>query len=298
MSSLRGSIADRIYPLSTRISESGGSVRTEVEDPENRLRNSGCRHLLILVHGFYNSTSEAKNSYLLQLAALEEHFNRSRYAPDAIAFFQWPGDVGGLFRFAGYPFDIPRAKQSADRLAQYLKQFPSASDPGAFKISLIGHSLGCRLILEMLSKELPTALALNIGVVSLMAPAVPIELVDASGNLEITVRSPRHILKCYSRQDLALWAGFPQAQEAAYSLGYETEIYLEAVGLYGHPTAVGIPVETGNGHSDYWGDRNVANRFSAAIDPTFYTLPPPQNPANRALPQASLPGLRGLAGRD
>lgn len=298
MSSLRGSIADKIYLLSTRVSQSGGSVRTEVEDPENRLSNSGCHHLLILVHGFNNSSSTAEKSYLLQIAALEEHFSRCRVAPDAIAFFHWPGDAGGWFSLGGYPFDIPRALESAERLAQYLKKFPGASTPGALKISLIGHSLGCRLLLEMLSKELPPPLALNIGVVSLMAPAVPIELVDASGKLEIAVRSPRSILKCYSRHDWALWAGFPQAQEAAYSLGYETELYLEAVGLYGHPTAVGIPVETGNGHSDYWGDRKIANRFSAAIDPTFYTLPPPQGPANRALPQASLPGLRGLAGRD
>jgi pimeloyl-ACP methyl ester carboxylesterase len=294
MSSRWSSITDGIYALSTRTPAGGDLVNTEVEDRANRLRNSGCRHLLILVHGFNNSASQARESYLLQVAALEEHFSRSRYAPDAIAFFHWPGDVGGWFKLGGYPFDIPRAQESARLLAKYLKEFPRATDPGALKISLIGHSLGCRLILEMLAKELPPGLELNIAVVSLMAPAVPVELVDAAGGLEGTVRSPRRILKCFSHHDWALWAGFPQAQEAAYWLNKETKIYLEAVGLYGNPAAMGISVQTRNGHSDYWGDRNVANRFSAAIDPTFYKLPPPLSTPDRALPAVSWRGSRSL----
>jgi pimeloyl-ACP methyl ester carboxylesterase len=301
MTTLRGSIADMTYTLSTRMPdrpESGGPVRANVDDPGNRLRDSGCRHLLILVHGFNNSASDAKKSYLLLLDSLQALFERSRYAPDAIAFFNWPGDVGGWFSLAGYPYDIPRARQSAERLAQYLKNFPNASNPGALKISLIGHSLGCRLILEMLAEKLPTALALNIEVVNLMAPAVPIELVNTSGSLETTVKSPRQILKCHSRQDWVLWAAFPQGQEAAYALGEEEKFYGEAVGLYGHPTGVGISIETSNGHSDYWGDRNVANRFSAAIDPTFYTLPPSREPTERALPEASRLDSRSLPTRN
>jgi pimeloyl-ACP methyl ester carboxylesterase len=297
---LRGTIADITYVLSTRMPdrpESGGPVRAEVGDPENRLRNSGCRHLLIMVHGFNNSASDAKKGYLSALDSLEAYFERSRNAPDAIAFFNWPGDVGGWFSLAGYPYDIPRARQSGERLAQYLKSFPNASTAGGIKVSFIGHSLGCRLILEMLAAELPTALALNIEVVNLMAPAVPIELVNASGSLEPAVRSPRQILKCYSRQDLVLWTAFPTGQRAAYALGQEKKYYGEAVGLYGHPTAVGTPVETSNGHSDYWADRSVANRFIAAIDPTFYAMPSPRNLKDRSLPNMPLPDARSLPSR-
>jgi pimeloyl-ACP methyl ester carboxylesterase len=290
-----------IYKLSTRMPDrphGGGPVRLEVED-SNNLRSSGCRHLLILVHGFNNSAATAKASFELQLGCLEEHFRSSpRYAPDAIAFFHWPGDVGGVGSLAAYPLDIPRALASAERLADYLKNFPSAANPGALKISLIGHSLGCRLILEMLSKNLPIGLALNIEVVSLLAPAVPIELVAAPRKLEVSVRSPRRVLKCYSHQDWALWIGFPQGQQAAFAIREEDEFFGEAVGLYGHPTPMGISIETKNGHSDYWGDRNVANRFSAAIDPTFYTLPPPRGTSARGLPNPYDSPIWSLAGAD
>jgi hypothetical protein len=267
-------------------------------DPESRLRASGCQHLLILVHGFNNSASAAKNSYMLQLAALEEHFRQSRSAPDAIAFFYLPGDVGGYASLGGYPYDIPQARESAERLAQYLKTFPNASNPGALKISLIAHPLGCRLILEMLANALPTALTLNIEVVSLMAPAVPVELVTASGALQVTVRDPRRVLKCFSHQDWVLWAAFPLGQMAAYELNKETQYYSEAVGLYGHPAGMGKAIATSNGHSDYWGDRNVANQFSTAIDPTFYALPPPRNAPARALAEIVGLGRRMLPSRD
>lgn len=213
-------------------------------------------------------------------------------------FFHWPGNLGGWVSVAGYPYDIDQARESAERLAQYLRNFPGASNPGALKISFIGHSLGCRLILETLAKELPAALALNIEVVSLMAPAVPVELVDATGSLESTVRSPRRILKCYSRHDWVLWTAFPLGQAAAFAVQKEEKYYREAVGLYGHPLATGIPVETMNGHGDYWGDRSVANRFSAAIDPTFYTLPPPHSAAERELPGTVALASRTLASRD
>jgi pimeloyl-ACP methyl ester carboxylesterase len=273
-----------IYTLSTR-SPSGSAVRAYVEDTGGALRKSGCRHLLILVHGFNNSVADATDSYQLLLARFEEHFSRSRAAPDAIAFFHWPGDVGGWFSRAGYPFDIEQAQAAAARLADYLKGFPNATAPGSLKISLIGHSLGCRLIFEMLASSLPAVLALNIAVVSLMAPAVPVEMVDAAGSFKTTVAPPRRILKCYSRQDYVLWMAFPAGQAAAFAIGKEHALYREAIGLYGNPGGMGVGVETTNGHSDYWGDQNVANRFSAAIDPAFYTLPAPRTQATRGLPQ-------------
>ncbi len=301
MSGVRGSIADRIYKLSTRSAgydERGGPVRAEVEDEQNRLKNSGCRHLLILVHGFNNTATDAKKSYSLLLSLFEEHFNRSRYAPDAIAFFHWPGNLGPpVASTAGYPLDIPQADNSAKRLAEYLAAFPRGSDPGGFKITLIGHSLGCRVVLQTLDK-LPRALAPNVEVVSLMAAAVPMEFVKTAGKLETTVKAPRRVLKCYSHQDWVLWLAFPQGQQAAFALNIEDKFYSEAVGLYGNPDAVGIPIKTANGHSDYWGDRNVANRFSAAIDPTFYTLPPAAQPAERSLATSADIPAWSLASRD
>jgi pimeloyl-ACP methyl ester carboxylesterase len=295
MSALWRSTKDRIYSLSTRMQGSSGLARTEVEDWGHQLRNSGCRHLLILVHGFSNSASKAKDSYLLHFAGLEDHFRRSRSAPDAIAFFHWPGDVGGYLRHFAYSFDVPRAKKSAELLAKYLENFPGANKLGALKISIVGHSLGCRLVLEMLVENLSKKFVQSVDVVVLMAAAVPVNLV-ASGVLKFSVQSPRRVLKFYSPQDWILWAGFPIGQAGAYPS--ERQLHGEAVGLRGNPPAIGVAMPTTNGHSDYWGDRSIANRFIAQIDPTFHTLPPPQSVTSRALPPASHPGLRGLAGRD
>ena len=301
-------MSPQTYTLSTRMPDrwSGGPVRPQVEDFNQQLRNSNCRHLLILVHGFNNSAAAVKASYDLLLANLEELFRRSRSAPDAVALFHWPGDVAGLGSAAAYPYDIPQACQSAQRLADYLRAFPRASTAGAMKISLIGHSLGCRLILEMLANQLSTALALNIDVISLMAPAVAVPMVEGAANLAVSVRSPRRILKCYSRQDWVLWGAFPAGQMTAFRFGQETGPYREfvgsglpqAIGLYGNPTAMGIPVETTNGHGDYWGDIDVANQYSAEIDPTFRTLPPPRREPTRRLPQATDLGFRELPTRD
>ena len=282
-----------VYTLSTRTVESGGGpVRSEVDDPGNRLRNSGCRHVLIMVHGFNNSASQAKQSYLLQLEMLESGIRQSRSAPDAIAFFHWPGDVGGWFSVTGYPWDIPQAQRSAERLATYLTNFPAASNPGAVKVSIVAHSLGCRLILEMLARNLPAGLALNIELINLLAPAVPVRLVE-EGTLQVSVRSPRQVLKCFSNQDGVLRNAFPAGQLAAHELGTEPQYYSEAVGLNGHPTTMGTPVERSIGHSDYWGDRIAANQFLTALDPTLRRLPLP-----RALAERGLADATGIAGRE
>src|ERR1700682_1877735 len=297
MTAAKGSVWHRIRQISTRTAaygEYGGPVRDAVDDPDN-LRTEECRHLLIRVHGYNNTTTQATKSFVKQIGLQMRHFNESRYAPDAIAFFHWPGNFGlrGL-SLAGYPWDIERAIDSADRLARYLAAIPRPADPGALKISIIGHSLGCRLILEMLKKLPPD---MNVPGVSFMAPAVPVELVDA-GRLRTTTAPPRQMLKCHSNLDDALGIGFPLVQRAAHELGIEDQFYREAVGLHGHPIAMGKGVRTYHGHSDYWNDKDVANEYLALIDPTFRTLPPQARSATRALTEpVELPAPRSSGTR-
>jgi len=299
MTAANASVWRRIRQISTRTAaygEHGGPVRDAVDDPDN-LRGMECRHLLILVHGYNNTTTQANKSFVNQIGLLKRHFGTSRYAPDAIAFFHWPGNYGVRgFSLLGYPADIQRAIDSADRLASYLANFPRPADPGAFKVTIVGHSLGCRLILEMLTR-LPNVLNPNVQVVSLMAPAVPIELVDTAGTLHAAVLPPRNMLKCYSHQDLALSVGFPQMQWAAFRLGIEQENYPEAVGLYGNPAAMCKGVQTYHGHSDYWDDEDLANEYLAQIDPTRPSPPPPVRPAGRSLAERIEPLTRRLSRR-
>lgn len=300
MSAVRNAL--KLFTLSARergYPERGGPVRARVEDA-NDLRTSECRHLLILVHGFNNTRSAAQNSYELMLAGLEEHFAASRSAPDAVALFHWPGNAAvglwGLADFAGYPVDVDRARKSAECLAEYLGRLPQAAGaPGSFKITFIGHSLGCRLICELLEK-LDDAVNATVELASLMAPAVPVQLVDELGDLRRSVAGPRRILKFFSDRDTVLGYAFPSGQLAAYLGGTEPALYSEAVGYYGNPTAMGIPCPSRNRHGEYWGDRSAAAKYVAAIDPTFYRLPAPRELGGRALPSGAGLADRALSG--
>lgn len=296
----------RTFPLSTRVDAWGGPVSSEVRDNpgagRTSLRLSGCRHLLILIHGFNNSQAQAQESYELFYARIEEHLRSSRTTPDAVAFFHWPGNYAQA-RFdaaAWYHIDIERARDSARRLAEYLAGF---TDPASLRVTMVGHSLGCRLILLTL-KSLNAPPIPNVEIVSLMAPAIPVELVSnpadpilQDDDLTLVVGSPRRVLKFFSRKDWALWGAFPAGQEAAYLGGIEKRYFAEAVGLNGNPASLGVSLETTNGHGDYWKDVRTTNELSRALDPAYHTLPPPHRIAGRELGSAALPEGRRLFDR-
>jgi len=299
----------QIYPLSTRMDADGGPVRNSVQDEpgegRNSLRLSGCRNILILVHGFNNRQKTAEKSYDLFYGRLEEHFRDSTTAPDAVAYFHWPGNHYQFVVFdalAFYHIDILRARDSAVRLAQYLAGF---KDPASLRVTLVGHSLGCRLILETLLSLADTAPIPTIDLISLMAPAVPVTLVARAeivgaeaGKLNPTVGPPRRVLKFFSWRDLALSGGFPAGQLMAASSGIEEKPYAEAVGLFGHPTYVGTPFETTNSHGAYWGDVRTTDALRSALDPRYFTLPPPRGIESREMAVAEPIDSRELSRRN
>jgi pimeloyl-ACP methyl ester carboxylesterase len=301
-----GGRSPQIFSLSTRVyPERGGPVRNIVEDRDG-LRRVDCRHLLILVHGFNNTETKATESYGIMFAQLEEHFRYSAVAPDAVAFLHWPGNhaVGatGILDVFGYDIDIYNARQSSRRLADFLTGFhrPPTSP---LKVTFLGHSMGCRLILETLVM-LADENSPRIEVVGLMAPAVPVDLLrspaspnelpDVIGRLRSAFRERRRILKFFSKSDWVLWLGFPRGQQLAYWSNIEPIHYREAVGLYGGPDGIGESRQTTNGHSDYWKDEKVADQYKAALDPTFRRLPAPRQLGERGLDSFEGPEARRL----
>src|SRR4051812_19312340 len=117
----------RIFRLSVRQKnvDQGGDVTAEVLDPD-KLKGSMSRYILLLVHGFNNSRPEAEASYGKFLNNILPGLRRSNAAPDAIAKFQWPGDVSMGFwpRAIDYPNDITQARLAAGLLAAFLAQLP------------------------------------------------------------------------------------------------------------------------------------------------------------------------------
>jgi pimeloyl-ACP methyl ester carboxylesterase len=258
----------------------GGNVNHAVSDP-NGLSRSGARHLLFLVHGFNNTKQNADEAYERYFGAIREDLRKSKVAPDAVAEFHWPGDIAvGPWRFAptdavAYPQDITQALQSAASLARYLGAFPPPGpDAGSLKVSLVGHSLGCRLILEALT-QLPPPSRPEIVLVSLMAAAVGVSLV-ATGRPQAAAAGAKRVVKFWSTRDWVLRLAFPTGQAAAFAQGIEGELHGEAVGRFGNPSSFGKGRQTANGHSQYWPDAGLAMEIVPAIDASLpRALPPP-----------------------
>lgn len=281
----------REFELSVRV-DGSSDVASAVRDP-NGLAGSGSRHILLLVHGYNNSHDEAKASYQTFIGNIRDKLDDSRAAPDAIASFHWPGDESTVFgTTVGYPFDINHARDAASRLATFLVGVAQRGPP-SLRVTMVGHSMGCRLILEALGTLARARNAPGIELVGLMAAASPVDFVKRTGRLFNTGNPPRRMLKFFSEQDMVLQIGFPLGQFLAYQYQIEDDNYDEAVGRHGHPDEYGSGIQTQNGHSDYWKDQTIVAIMVRQIDATA-----PREIAAPAMPERALPAASGMAGRE
>ena len=130
--------------LSVRNDPVGGPVLQEVsERPKDWML--GAPRVVLLVHGFNNNQCEA-------CEAFQDFFDLLPRGLAKFGRFFWPGDADfGFFQwvdFLSYPTEIPDAKESARVFAEHLLRFAKLSPHT--ELFLVGHSMGCRLILEML----------------------------------------------------------------------------------------------------------------------------------------------------
>jgi esterase/lipase superfamily enzyme len=293
----------QIFKLSVRRKDTdqGGDVEPEVRDLDN-LKGSMARYILLLVHGFNNSRQDAEQSYGKFLNNILPGLRRSKVAPDAIAEFQWPGDVSMGFwpRAIDYPIDIRQALLAAQRLATFLATLPI---PGrgatSVRITFVGHSLGCRLILEALGNLLPARNAPGVETIGLMAAAAPVDLVRRGARLFATANPPRQAIKFCSEADSVLQFAFPLGQFLARQYQIEPQNYLEAIGRFGNPDEYGSRLpRPNNSHGSYWNDQVVADVMLAHIDPTQRQSAPAAEIGARALPPGAPLATRNLSQRD
>ena len=139
------------------------------------------RNCLVLVHGFNNSDSGAADAYLA--FRNREHTLYSNVDPAAFeSFFGdtfWPGDAKWGFwdklDFLIYPIAVRTAVQAAAALDTMLAQMPNLE-----RVDFVGHSLGCRVVMETIlllrARGRP-----KVGRVVLMAAAVPSEMLERGG---------------------------------------------------------------------------------------------------------------------
>ena len=241
----------------------------------------GHSNLILLVHGYNNDLEDARGSYSQFLRNLQAEWQNARLIlPDVFRFY-WPGDKSwGPFSFASYPLEIEPAKKSAKLLAQFVANL-SGPGGGLIHLYLIAHSLGSRLVIELLH-ALAAALSpqVKLAGVCLMAAAVPVSKVQAGGELhEAALLTRSHIL--YSPGDSVLHFGFPLGETVAGDA-----FWPEAVGRYGRPLAqwsysklMMYSSTIKYGHHDYWKKGETAQPIAQFLDPSMA----------KDLPEAELP---------
>jgi pimeloyl-ACP methyl ester carboxylesterase len=271
--------------ISARVQSAGGPVSDSIDIPEG-LKARPILHLLILVHGFSNDVKTGKENYDTFVPFLMPGLlDGGSAVPDAIARLFWPGDeaadLGEALKAYGYPDDVTNAKAAAARLDDFVRRMQSL---GVQTVSIIAHSLGCRLVLELLRLLGTSAPNLRFGIVSLMAAAAPTALVGPGGSLLPAQLPTWQVLKLFSEWDVILRILFPAGQWASSVAGVEPEYYDEAIGLHGNPASFATGKQRSHGHSKYWSDETAADYFLAAVDPTYVMPRPAAEIASRDLP--------------
>ncbi len=222
---------------------------------------------VVLVHGFNNHYGEAGNSY--------HHFRLRQYkcaTPQLLppgleailADLFWPGDAAwwgflDLFDFLVYPKAVGTSRDAAPLLARHLRSMPNLR-----AVHFVGHSLGCRVILETID-DIRQNGGPVVGKVCLMAAAVPLFKVQSGGRLADAIEHAEEVRILYSDDDRVCRDIFPPGQTLAR--GKDEGFFPTALGLNG-PVGVAArtdPVDIKDaGHSDYWGDSEQPSASVAA----------------------------------
>ena len=249
--------------LTVREKPTGGNVAGSVKLTGEPI--DGKREFLLFFHGYNNSEAEAENRFTTFAQNLEKLSPGTAFN---IYGFYWPGDKGiKIISTIAYPAELAPAKDSAKRLFEFLKPL---SGPGGTPVSvkMLGHSLGCRSILEILKRFAGTQSKLVFQAISLMAAAVPVGKAEASGEFGSAIArvSKTHVL--FSTRDRVLQLAFPLGETLAFD-GF----FPEAVGRHGHPSVWTRPEQTSLAHADCWFSSESVSRVGSFLGAPIHAVP-------------------------
>lgn len=273
-----------VLRLSTRHDDEGGPcVALQVQG-----RGGDGHELLLLVHGYNNHRLEAEQAY----DAFRRHqqpfldADAARRLHRALGDLFWPGDVSlpgvlDLLDALAFGQAVQPALFTAGELADHL-----CARSELQLLHCVGHSLGCRLILQMLAQLAARKPHFKVGKVLLMAAAVPVGELAPGRPLRPGLTLPAQLRVLCSPDDAVLAGAFPLGQ-----LLTGGSIGDEALGRFGDIPArpagsVDVRWIEGAAHADYWGvegDRGDARARRQAAAEIAAFLDWTTGPAERCL---------------
>lgn len=215
--------------------------------------------VVVLIHGYNNTEDAAQRSYE---AFLENASGSAVGIFWPVAAFYWPGDEPwGAFSSLSYPLEIRSAREAAHELCAFLS---TLAGPGGTPVELafVSHSLGGRLLLELLNEARALEPRPIVSTVCMMAAAVPVNRVERDGALRPAVEVPRRAVVLHSEHDMVLTWAFRLGQFAAGE-GF----FSRAVGRFGEPR-VGVwaaSIATAHNHGEYWSGTDCADEVSRQL---------------------------------
>lgn len=261
--------------------------------------------IVLLFHGYNDSFAVAGQSYASFLQNFPAAGNplRDKWQP-AIHPCYWPGDKAwGFLSPAGFPLEMAPARQSAAIFANFLSTLHAPAG-GTLDLYFIAHSLGNRVVLELISalESMKAAGQLSSQIqfkgFCMMAAAVPVPMVEPSGHLFRAAIASATRRTLYSRADTVLHFAFPVGETAALEGFFPT-----AIGRFGQPPSdwtaeaeMFISPSRGYNHGDYWSQPNTIPQISAFFGIPAVAAPPSASILAHALPApAFLPGNQLLS---
>lgn len=264
------------FTWSTRESSklSGGAVVPVRADPAM----PAVSRVVVLVHGYNNTQPAARRSYD---AFLENTRGGVIGTFWPVAAFYWPGDKPwGTFSRLSYPLELKSAREAAHELCVFLHKLLG---PGGtpVEIAVVSHSLGGRLLLELLDEARRMQPRPIVSTICMMAPAVQVRGVEPGGALRSAAEVPRRAVVFHSEQDSVLKWAFPLGEFAAGE-----GLFSRAVGRFGEPR-MGLwadAIATTHDHGEYWSGTDCAREVSRQLGSA-----PAWRSASHALPRHATP---------
>ncbi len=266
-----------------RFARGNGFSNAATLNPRSLLQ--GEDNVLLYIHGYNNSTLQAANSYdsfRIRITPLKQVEQVGVYwpgesMPRRLTESADPGRLAIWFSLPTYTVQVTNAQTTARLLAACIRAeiehrhaaFIYGRSPlRRLQISIVAHSLGCRVALELLSQFIGTFKSnLRFPLVALMAAAVPKGLVDRKGSLRQGLEHPDDVIVYSSPNDEALGFAFRLFQlphlplDQLFRSGSQ-----QALGLSGSERTQNIHRRHGTRrHGDYWSSAAIAEEVQSAI---------------------------------